>query len=355
MLIVPTSESNRSFVPKRQTLFSHFLCRWTQMWLKNWSEIRNSLTTGLECLHTPQWELIHSSGPGRTLATKTKKHMKHYRQFFSSRVHIRPQNTSYALQTLIVEHWCAYKEPRKWNSYPPCVKVGFRFLTLAHWYEVEKYNPTWEKLYERVSNNRTCLKIYPSFASHHFIQKKRQKKCMKTVMWRVFTSRPRTFLCVRLHSCGGGAIQGFDWIVRSGLAKALGCRLQRPDSTATTNAAAAAAAASGRHPSEHSLFGCVRTWLDSCWTWSMTSWSCGCEMGGATMWVGRSERYPGKAHGTLWLFQAPRMKKEKIHARNSICKTDNEWACSPNTRYDSVLTRDFLYLTLRCVTWSECN
>lgn len=35
---------------------------------------------------------------------------------------------------------------------------------------------------------------------------------------------PRTFLCVRLHSCGGVAIQGFDWILLSGLANALGCR-----------------------------------------------------------------------------------------------------------------------------------
>lgn len=51
----------------------------------------------------------------------------------------------------------------------------------------------------------------------------------------VFISRPRTFPCVRLHSCGGVAIQGFDWILLSGLTKALGCHLQHADWTVTIN------------------------------------------------------------------------------------------------------------------------
>lgn len=111
----------------------------------------------------------------------------------------------------------------------------------------------------------------------------------------MFTSRPRTFLCIRLHSCGGVAIQEFDWILLSGLAKALGCHLQHADSAVAANPVAAAD--SGHHPSTF-LFGCVRpdlTLLNLIGDWPEL-WV---QKMGATVRVGRSERYPEKAHGTL--------------------------------------------------------
>lgn len=184
---------------------------------------------------------------------------------------------------------------------------------------------------------------------------------MKTVMWRVFfffMSRPRTFLCVRLHSCGGGAIQGFDWIVRSGLAKALGLSSAAPQTQPQPPTRRPRPRLGAARLSALFLVASEPDWTVD-WTWSMTGWSCGWKMGGATVWVGgwgglsdTQEKHMARCDSSKHL----EWKKTKTFMQEiQSVKTENEWACSTNTRYDSVLTRHSLYLTIRCVPWLECN
>lgn len=121
---------------------------------------------------------------------------------------------------------------------------GVKFSTLAHRFDGEKYKQT-----SQIIRHVWKVKNIPIVCIAAICTQKNNANTLKRTLcsqekwqksaWKqwcgVFISRPRTFLCVRLHSCGGVAIQGFDWILLSGLAKALGCHLQHADSTVTIN------------------------------------------------------------------------------------------------------------------------